>query len=231
VAVVFRTATNFTAGNVTSISGGSALAKPPSTVVGDLVVALLYLETAGVTEAVASTGDTWTHIAEAVNTATTPDIYLNAWYTVVANATSTVAFTWGGGSFWADAALYRFDGQHASTILDVAVTTNSGNSANETGLGLASGTAGRHLVLMTANFSGNARTNGSWTSPLAERNDSENVAMASGDDAAGNDTANKSSTITAEQWATIMMAIRAADGGGAPTPAAMVRRLTRMGVG
>jgi hypothetical protein len=214
VAIAYASSTSFTEGNGTSVA---TVSKPSGTAVGDLLVAHLYIETAGVTEVIASTGDTWTLVHEHVSTASNPDAYHLVWVCVVANATSTIGVTWGGGSFWRDFAVHRFTGVDATTPEDVTATENIGSSTTATGLALASGTAGRHLVLCVANFEG--RTHASWSSPLTERNDSGNLAMASGEDAAGTDTAAKSVTLSATSvWVAILLALRPAGGGPTDHP-------------
>lgn len=215
MAVTYGSSTSFTEGNGTSISGVS---KPASTAINDCLVAQCYVETAGASGAltIASTGDTWTLVHAITNTTPTPDFELYVWICIVANASSTIGVTWDGDAIWRDFAVHRFTGVDTTTPQDVTATENQGASTNETGTGLASGSANRWLVLCTANFDGVARS--AWTSPLTERNDSGNVAMAAGVDAAGTDTANKSNTISSSSWAAIMLALREAGGGGGPTP-------------
>jgi hypothetical protein len=223
MAVAYGTSTLFTAGNGTSIA---TVSKPASTAIGDLLVASLYLETAGVTPVIASTSDTWVAVHEITNTTPTPDVWHNVWICVVANASSTIGVTWGGGAFWRDFAVYRFTGVDTTTPQDTTATENQGTSTTPTGLTLTTATANAHLVLCTTNFDGN--THASWTSPLTERDDSGNVAMASGDQAAAGASGNKTATITSSNWTAIMLALRPADGGGgAPSP----RLLAVLGVG
>ena len=227
MAIAYASSTSFTEGNGTSIAG---VAKPASTAIGDCLVAQLYLETAGVTEVIASTDDTWVSVAEVSNATPTPDIYMNVWICIVANASSTIGVTWGGGSFWRDFVVHRFTGVDTTTPEDVTRTTNSGSSATLTGLGLASGSAGRHLILLGSDFDG--RTASAWSSPLTERNDSGNVKMGSGEDSAGTDTANKTATLSAggSEWVAVLMALRAA-GGAAPSFVPPSDRRRRMGRG
>jgi hypothetical protein len=227
MAIAYTSSTSFTDGNGTSIAG---VAKPASTAIGDLLVAQLYLEDGITGVSIASTGDTWTLVHQIINTTPVPDMQIDVWVTVVANASSTIGVTWGGGSFWRDFAVHRFTGVDTTTPQDVTATENTGTSATLTGLGLASGSANRWLVLCGVDFDG--RTASSWTSPLTERNDSGNVKMAAGEDAAGTDTANKTATLSAggSDWASVMLALRNA-GGAAAEPAQMVSRLRRMGVG
>lgn len=212
--VAYGSSTSFAESNAT-ITGVS---KPSSTAVGDVLVAVAYHEVnGGVAATIASTGDTWTAVHDIVNATPNPDITATVWYCVVANTSSTITVSGDAGASWRDFAVHRFTGVHATTQLDVAATENSGTGATATGLGLASGTASRHIVLLVVNFDG--RTHSSWSSPLTERNDSGNVAMASGDDSAGTDTANKTVTLSAggSDWCAIMLALRTT--GGAATKA------------
>ena len=208
--VAYGSSTSFAESNA-NISGVS---KPSSTAIGDVLVAVAYHEVdGGVSATIASTGDTWTSIHVLTNTTPSPDMTISAWICVVANASSTITVSGDVGALWRDFAVHRFTGGDATTQEDVAATENSGTGATATGLGLASGTANRHIVLLVANFDG--RTHASWSSPLTERNDSGNVAMASGDDTAGTDTANKTVTLSSSSsWATVMLALRTT--GGAP---------------
>lgn len=206
MAVAYQSTTGFAEGNSTSIAG---IAKPASTAIGDLLVAQLYMESTTLTPVIASTGDTWVPVrGDVVNATSNPDLHLFCWICIVANASSTIGVTWGGGAFWRDFAVHRVTGHDTTTPEDVTATDNTGTSVNETGTGLASGTAGRLLMLLTANFAGNTRA--SWTSPLTEQHEGGNLAMACGEDVAGTDTASKSNTITSTNWATIMLAIRPA---------------------
>lgn len=209
--MAYASSTTFAEGNGTSVAAHS---KPASTTIGDILVAQLYIENAGEAASIASTGDTWVLVpatGPATNTTPTPDAHLWTWICVVANASSTIGVTWGGGSFWRDFSVHRFTGIDNTTPQDVAATKNTGTSTTPTGLALATGTANREIVLLTATF--DARTHASWTSPLTERNEGGNVAMASGVDTAGTDTANKTATITSSSWMTVMLALRPAGGG------------------
>lgn len=205
MAIAYASSTNFTAGNAT-ITGVS---KPASTAIGDVLVAQGYFEqNGGVSAVLASTGDTWTEIHNISNTTPNPDINFYVWYTVVANASSTMSVTGDAGVAFRDFTVARFTGVDTTTPIDVTSTENSGTGATGTGLGLASGTANRWLVLCACNFDG--RTTSGWTSPLTERNDSENVHMAAGADTAGTDTANKTFTLSAggSDWCSVMLALR-----------------------
>jgi hypothetical protein len=208
MSVAYVSSTTFAEGSGTSIS---AHAKPASTAIGDVLIAQCSIENDVATLTIASTGDTWTLVpatGPAVNTTPAPDLQQWVWICVVANTSSTIDVTWGGGAFWRDFAVHRFTGVDNTTPQDVTATKNTGTSTTPLGTGLASGTANRHLVLCSASLNG--QTHASWTSPLTERADSGNVAMASGDDAAGTDTANKTATITSDSWTTVMLALRSA---------------------
>ncbi len=226
MAVAYASSTSFTEGNGTTVG---ATSKPASTAIGDVLIAQCYFESAqaiGV-PSIQSTGDTWTLVHAIVNATPTPDVEFYVWICVVANASSTITVTWDGDSIWRDFAVHRFTGVDTTTPQDVTATENQGASTTPTGLGLASGTAGRHFVMCTCNFAGD--TSASWTAGLTERNDSGNVAMASGDDAGGTDTANKTATISpSTEWAAVLLALRPS--GGAP---AALRRysLPSLGVG
>lgn len=214
MAIAYTSSTNFTAGNAT-ITG---ISKPASTAIGDVLVAQGYFEqNGGVSAVLASTGDTWTEIHNISNLTPNPDMNCYVWYTVVANASSTMSVTGDAGVAFRDFTVARFTGVDTTTPIDVTATENSGSSTTVTATGVASGTANRWLVMCTFNFNGD--TSASWTSPLTERNDSENVAMAAGADTAGTDTANKTATISPTvDWAAIMFALREA-GAAAPTKA------------
>lgn len=228
MAIAYQSSTSFTEGNATSISGVS---KPASTAVDDVLVAQWYGETAQAsgTVTIASTGDTWTLVHNIANATPTPDLEMYVWICKVANTSSTIGVTWDGDAIWRDFAVHRFTGVDTTTLQDVTATENTGTGATATGLGLASGTAGRHLVLLVDNF--DSRTHSSWASPLVERNDSGNVGMGSGEDTAGSDTANKTVTLSAggSDWAAVLMALRAAGGAPAATPPVMLRTLRGMG--
>lgn len=206
--VAYQSSTTFTAGNGTSVA---TVSKPASTAIGDVLVAILDIENAGEAATIASAGDTWVLVpatGPATNATPSPDLHLWVWICVVGNISSTIGVTWGGGSFWRDFAVHRFTGVDNTTPQDVTATKNSGTGTTVTGTGLASGTAGRHLVMCVGTLNG--QTNASWTSPLTERDDSGNVAMASGDDSAGTDTGSKTSTITSDSWNAILLALRPA---------------------
>jgi hypothetical protein len=210
MAIAYVSTAGFTAGSGTSIA---AFSKPATTAIGDVLIAQCYIESDAATLTIASTGDTWTLVpatGPATNTGSSPDTNLWVWICVVANDSSTIGVTWGGGSFWRDFAVHRFTGVDTTTPQDVTATKNTGSASTPTGTGLATGTAGRHLVLCTASFDGNARS--AWTSPLVERDDSGNVAMGSGADAAGTDTANKEAQTGGPDatWAAVMLALRPA---------------------
>lgn len=206
MAVAYQSSTTFAEGNATSISGH---AKPAGTAIGDVLIAQCSIENDAATLTIASTGDTWTLVpatGPAVNTTPAPDLQQWVWICVVANASSTIDVTWGGGSFWRDFAVHRFTGVDNTTPQDVTATKNNGTSTTPLGTGLASGTANRHLVLCSTSLNGQAHA--SWTSPLTERDEGGNIAMASGEDTAGTDTANKTATITSDSWTTVMLALR-----------------------
>jgi hypothetical protein len=213
MAIAYASSTSYAEGNGTTVA---AVAKPASTAIGDVLVAQMYIEDSGVNGpfTIASTGDSWTEVHNVVNTATSPDANFTVWVGVVGNTSSTIGVTWNGASLWRDFAVHRFTGVDTTTPQDVTATENTGTSATLTGLGLASGTAGRWLVLCGADFDG--RTASSWASPLVERNDSGNVKMGAGADSGGTDTANKTATLSAggSDWAAILLALRPA--GGAP---------------
>jgi hypothetical protein len=214
MAIAYASSTTFSEGNGGSVAG---VAKPASTAIGDVLVAQMYVESGGGASpsTIASTGDAWTMVHNIPNLTPTPFTEFWVWVGVVGNASSTIGVTWPTGSYWRDFAVHRFTGVDTTTPQDVTATENQGTSGTVTGLGLASGTAGRQLVLCTANFDGT--TSASWTSPLTERDDSGNVAMASGADSAGTDTANKTATIASSNWSAIMLALRPAGAGPSPT--------------
>lgn len=228
MAIAYQSSTSFTEGNGTSITGVS---KPASTAIDDCLVAQWYGETgqASGTISIASTGDTWTLVHSIVNATSTPDLEMYVWICKVANTSSTIGVTWDGDAIWRDFAVHRFTGVDLTTMQDVTATENTGSGTPATGLGLASGTAGRHLVLLVDNFDG--RTHSAWASPLTERNDSGNVAMASGEDTAGTDTGNKTVTLSAggSDWAAVLMALRPAGGAPAAAPSNIMRMMRGFG--
>jgi hypothetical protein len=213
VAITYVASTSFAEGDTgTNIA---AVAKPAGVALNDVLISGCYSENTGATPLPASTGDIWVEVHVIDNTTPTPDFRFAVHYCVVGNTSSTVSYT-GTNIGWRDTALHCFRGVDTTTPLDVAATENQGSSTTVTGLGVASGTAARWLVLMVANFQGD--TLASWTSPLVERNDSGNVAMAAGEDTAGTDTANKTAAVSpTAQWTAIMLALRPA-GGAAVSP-------------
>ena len=222
MAIAYTTSTSFAEGNGTSVA---TVSKPASTAVGDVLIAQLYIENNGEACTIASTGDTWTLVHDHVNTTTTPDTYQHVWICVVANTSSTIGVTWGGGSFWRDFAVHRFTGVDTTTPQDATATENTGSSTTPTSLSITTATDNAFLVACHASFDGFAQSG--WTSPLVEGNDSGNISMASGAQAAAGASGNKTSTQTSGVWVAIMLALRPAAG------AANKRRytLTTLGVG
>lgn len=214
----FAGTTSITGANATSVP---ATAKPPGAAIGNTLVAHLYIENnGGVTPTIVSTGDTWEAIHDTLNTTTSPDLQHWSWICKsVGNASSTITVTWGGGSFWRDFAVHLVKGADPTTPQDVAATENSGTSTSETGLGLASGTAQRLMMLLTGKFD-NASIRTAWTSPLvARRNPADNLHMAAGHDVAGTDTGNKVATITSDSWVAHLIALKAPSAGATGTSA------------
>jgi hypothetical protein len=221
VAVAYASSTSFSEGDTgTNITG---LAKPASTAIGDVLVLQVYKEDTGASASPASTGDSWTTVHEIDNTTPTPDFRFSVHICVVANASSTITIS-NTNAGWRDCAVHRFTGVDTTTPQDTTATENQGTSTTVTGTGLTTATNGAHLVLCTATFDG--RTHASWTAPLTERNDSGNVAMASGDQASAGASGNKTATITSSSWTAIMLALRPAGGGGATLTATATPSIT-----
>lgn len=207
MAVAYVSSTSFSEGDTgTNITG---LAKPASTAIGDVLVLQVYKEDTGSSASPASTGDTWTTVHEIDNTSPTPDFRFSVHICVVANASSTITIS-GTNVGWRDCAVHRFTGVDTTTPQDTTATENQGTSTTVTALGLTTATNGAHLVMCASDFDG--RTHASWTAPLSERNDSGNVAMASGAQASAGASGNKTATITSSSWAAIMLALRPAGG-------------------
>lgn len=200
MAITYRTATNFTAGNGTSVA---TVAKPTGTALDDLLVASLYMESTGLTVVIASTGDTWVPVHDIVNTGTTPDVFHYVWIAKVANTSSTIGVTWGGGSFWRDFCVAGFVGVDTTTPQDAAATEATGTTATPTAPGIAEVTAASWLVMCETNFDGNARS----ASSLTERIDDGNVSLFAAENATATD---KVCTISSATWTAIMLRLRPA---------------------
>jgi len=201
-----------------SETSASGLAKPTSTAVGDVLVAQIaaFTNSASGPLSIASTGDTWTLVANTVTTNPPTTMELYVWICVVANASSTITISWDGDAIFDGVAIHRFTGVDTSTPQDVTATKNAGTGTSESSAGVASGAVNRHLVLCTGN-AGVSRS--AWSTPLTEHVDLTVVAMASGTDAAGTDTGTKSNTLgSSSDWCAVLLALRAPVFLGTATP-------------
>ena len=206
-------------------SNGSGLTgvTRPSTTTDDVLIADLYYEsgTTPETGAIAFSNGTWTKVHHQTQTGTTPDFTHVRYISKYAGEGSTFNITWNAniGSTWRTLVVTAHRGQDTSTPQDATATIQAGGSSDSTAIapGLTTVTNGAWLIYGEADFDG--RTAASYTSPLTERSDFGNLAVASGEQTTAGASGNKQATLSGASWWTAgLIALRPAGGAGPKAP-------------
>lgn len=229
MAITFVAVTTAGDSNGSGLSGVSR----PSTTTDDLLIADLYYESGSTptTGALAFSNGSWTEVTVQAQTGPTPDFTHARFISKYAGEGATFNITWNAsiGSVWRSLIVSSHRGQDTTTAQDATATKQAGGSSDATAIapGLTTVTNAAWLVYGEADIDGN--TAASYTSPLTERSDFANLAVASGEQTTAGASGNKQATLSASAWwAAGLIALRPAGGGGGGAP---VRMLASLGVG